>query len=74
MFSILQGVYFLEKYDELSEIVAFGQKLRYVTDQNGLKRGPHENEFWVFSNSEMNVSYKQIVTSEKVDQKTGSFV
>ena len=32
---------FLEKYDELFELVAFGQKLRYFTDQNG----PHENEF-----------------------------
>ena len=29
--------YFLEKYDELSESVAFGQKLRYFTDQNGPK-------------------------------------
>ena len=31
--------------DELSESVAFGQKLRYFIDQNGPKRGPHENEF-----------------------------
>ena len=45
MFSILQGVYFLETYDELSELVAFGRKLRYFTDHNGSKRGPHENEF-----------------------------
>ena len=51
-----QRVSFLEKYDELSELVAFGQKLRYFTDQNGPKGGPHENEFWVFSNSEMNVT------------------
>ena len=35
-----QDVYFLEKYDELSESVAFGQKLRYFTDQNG-PRGDH---------------------------------
>ena len=35
-----QDVYFLEKYDELSELVAFGQKLRYFTDQNG-PRGDH---------------------------------
>ena len=34
----------------------FGQKLRYLTDQNGPKRGPHENEFWVFPNAEMNVT------------------
>ena len=40
-----QDVYFLEKYDELSELVAFGPKLRYFTDQNGAKAGPHENEF-----------------------------
>ena len=40
-----QRVSFLEKYDELSELVAFGQKLRYFTDQNGPKGGPHENEF-----------------------------
>ena len=39
-----QGVYFLEKY-ELSESVAFGQKLRYFTDRNGSKGGLHENEF-----------------------------
>ena len=36
---------FLEKYDELSEWVNSGQKLRYFTDQNGPKEGPHENEF-----------------------------
>ena len=29
---VTSGVYFLEKYDELSESVAFGQKLRYFTD------------------------------------------
>ena len=51
-----QGVYFLEKYDELSELVAFCEKMKYFTDQNGPKGGPIENEFWVFSNSEMNVT------------------
>ena len=35
-----QGVYFLEKCDDLSESVAFGQELRYFTDQNGQK-GDH---------------------------------
>ena len=32
-----QVVYFLEKYDELSKSVAFGEKLRYFIDQNGPK-------------------------------------
>ena len=36
-----QGVYFLEKYDELSKSVSFGQNLWYFTDQNG----PLENKF-----------------------------
>ena len=40
-----QSVYFLERCGELSESVAFGKKLRYFTDQNGAKGGPHENEF-----------------------------
>ena len=31
------------KYAELSESVAFRQKLKYFTDQNVPKRGPHEN-------------------------------
>ena len=39
-----QDVYYLEKYHELSELVAFGQKLRYFTDQNGPKERSHENE------------------------------
>ena len=39
-FQQLQDVYFLENYDELSEQVAFGQKFRYFTDQNG-PRGDH---------------------------------
>ena len=40
-----QGVCFLGKYDELSESVAFDQKLRYFFDQNRPKGGTHENEF-----------------------------
>ena len=39
-FQQLQDVYFLERCDKLSESVAFGQKLRYFTDQNR-PRGDH---------------------------------
>ena len=42
------------------------QKLRYFTDKNGPKRGPHENEFWVISNE-----HYKTVRSEKVDEKNG---
>ena len=35
----IQGVYTVERYDELSQSVASGQKLRYFTDQNGPKGG-----------------------------------
>ena len=35
----------MEKYDELSESVTFGEKLKYFTNQNGSKGGAHENEF-----------------------------
>ena len=55
-FLVTSGIYFLEIYDQLSESVAIGQKMRYFTDQNGRKRRPHENGFSVFSNSEMNVT------------------
>ena len=41
-FQSSQAVLFLEKYGELSNSMAFGQKLRYFTDQNG---DEHENEF-----------------------------
>ena len=41
---------------ELSKLGAFGQKLKYFTGKNGPKSGPHENKFWVLSNSEMNVT------------------
>ena len=44
-FVVPQGVYYLEKSDELSESVAFGQKLSHFTDQDGPKGGAHENEF-----------------------------
>ena len=48
-------------------MVGFDQILRYFTGQNGPKGGPHENKFWVFSNSEVNIT----VRSEKVDEKNG---
>ena len=46
-FLVTSGVYFLKKYDELSESVAFGQKLRYFTAVRGIlqtrmdERGDH---------------------------------
>ena len=46
-------------YGELPKLLAFDQKLRYFTDQNGPKRGPHGNEFW---NSEMNTTFKFLRT------------
>ena len=42
---VTSGCLLSKKYDELSKLVAFGQKLRCSTDQKGLKRGPQENEF-----------------------------
>ena len=40
----------------MSELVPFGQKLKYFTDHNRLKEGPRKNDFLVFSNSEMNIT------------------
>ena len=40
--------YFLEKYDELSESVAFGQNLRYFAGQNGPKGGHKKINFDFF--------------------------
>ena len=34
-------------------------------NQNGSKGGPHENEFWLFSNTKMNITNRV----EKVDEK-----
>ena len=48
-----------------AQIGSFWPKLRYSTDQNGPKGGPHKNEFWVFLNSEMNVTNG----AQKVDEK-----
>ena len=44
-FLVTQGVYFLKKYDQLSESVVFSQKLRYFTEQNGPNWESHANEF-----------------------------
>ena len=41
------------------------------TDQSGPKGEPHENEFWVFSNSEI---ISQTLRAEKVDEKNGILV
>ena len=64
-FQEFRDVYFLEKYDELSESVAFAKKMRYFTDQNG-PRGKHVK---------MNFEYFQIQKSmlqKKLDEKMGS--
>ena len=50
--------------------VYFSQTFRYFTDQNGPKRGPNDNEFWQFSNT--NISWT--VRVQKVYGKMGSFV
>ena len=42
--------------------------MRYFTDQNGIKERPHENEFWVFSNSEWILQADRV---EKVDEENG---
>ena len=42
-----QGVYFLEKYDELFKLVVFGRKM-YFTDQNGPKENHMEMNFEYF--------------------------
>ena len=49
---------------------AFCIKLRYFTDPNGPKRGPHENEFLLVSDTKMNIPNR----AEKVDEEMGSFV
>ena len=46
-------------------------KFRYFADQNGrTKVGPHENEFWQFSNTKMNITNR----GKNEDEKMGSFV
>ena len=41
---------------------------RYFTDQNGPKRGFHENEFW---HSEIQIWISETVWAQKVDEKNG---
>ena len=43
-------------------------KLRFFTDQNEPKGGPHENEFGLFSNTKMNVINIKV---KKVYKKSG---
>ena len=46
-------------------------KSRYFADQSErTKVGPHENEFWQFSNTKMNITNR----AQKVDEKMASFV
>ena len=42
IFSNFKGVCFLEKYDEVSELIAFAPKLRCFTDQNGSNGGSYQ--------------------------------
>ena len=42
-------------------------KFRYFADQNGPKGGPHENEFWHFSNTKLNITNR----AQKVDEENG---
>ena len=46
---------------------SFCPKLSYFTYQNGPKGGPHQNEFWLFPNTKMNVTDRV----EKVDETNG---
>ena len=42
-------------------------KFRYFTDQNGPKGQPHENEFWHFPNTKMNITNR----AQKVNEGNG---
>ena len=57
-------MYLVEKYDGLSESLAFGQKLRYFTDKHGPKGGPHKMNFYYF---QIQKWILQTVRAEKVD-------
>ena len=58
----------MEKYDELSELVAYDPKLRYFTDQNGPKGGHMKMNFEYF---QIQKWILQTVRSEKGDEKNG---
>ena len=58
----------LEKYDELCESVAFGQKWRYFTDQHGPKGDHMKMNFEYFQIQKLML---QTVRAEKVDEKNG---
>ena len=38
---------------------SFCPKLSYFTDQDGPKEGQHENDFWIFSFTKMNVTVRK---------------
>ena len=47
----------LVKCNGLSESVAFAKKLRYLTDQNGIKARKNENEYWLFWNIKIDAGH-----------------
>ena len=53
---VTQGVYFLKKYDQLSESVVFSKKIEVFYRTNGPNWESHANEFLVFSNTKVNVT------------------
>ena len=67
-FLLTSRVFFLENY---SESVAFGQKLRHFTDQNGTKGDHMKMNFEYFQIQKLIL---QTVRLEKVDEKMGLFV
>ena len=55
-FLVSSGCLLSRKVWWVVRIGSFFSKLRYFTKQNGPKGGPRENEFWLFSNTKMNVT------------------
>ena len=64
-------MYYAERYYELSESVAFGQKLRYFTDQNGSMGDHMKMNFEYFQIQKLML---QMVGAEKVEKKVWSLV
>ena len=56
----------------MSKLVTFAKNCGILQTRIDQKEGPHENEFWIFSNTKMNVTNRV----EKEDEKWGhlSFV